>query len=426
MTTRTLDRDNAVPDSISPPEPDLTAAELLDRATALIPALRLQAERADELGHYTAEVHEAFCKAGLYRILQPRRFGGYQFGPRVFLEAVHRIAIGHAGSAWCFTLAASHTLLLSSRWPEAVQREFYGKDGHFLAPHRVPPAGEFRRVDGGYIVNGTWTYSSGSAYCTHWAGGAIISEPDGTKRSVNIYVPREHIEILDDWGGDRALGMNASGSNSVRLTDVFVPDAWVGPGDVLFGDQVDYAKGTIGTRLFDDPVYLGVFGGVFHLCFTAMMTGLARATLEQFIADIKERKAFGAPGMKMVDDEDIQSILGQAVTGIECAEAIFHGAIDACVAPFVEWHTSGRPIVPDDTMKVWGMGRQGAKMAVEAIEKMFHFGGVVNANKGFAMQRNFRDAQMYRVHGSSHPWVDAARGQTHLGLLPRKILGRYK
>lgn len=423
MATSSALRQAVTETEIPVPEPDLTPAQLIARATALIPMLRAQQEEADALGHYTQEVHEAILRGGLYRTLQPRRFGGYQFSVGTFLEIVRQLSIGHSGSAWCFCLAASHSLVLSSHWPEEVQREFYAPHGDFRAPHRGPPAGSFVRVDGGYRVNGAWTYSSGCWYATHFAAGAVVPGENGEPVPVNFFVPRDQITIRDDWGGDATLGMAASSSNTVVLKDVFVPDRYIGPADVLFAQHVDYAKGTIGTRLFQDPQYLGVFGGAFHMCFAAMMTGTARAALEEFEEALRTRKAYGAPHLKMADDVEMQAILGQVVAMTEAAEAIFKVGIEVLEAPFVAWSRTRRPVTQDDTMKVWGLARQGCMLAVAAVEKMFAHGGVANANRGQRLQRYFRDVQMYRIHPSSQPWVDSARGQTHLGRSVEKFEG---
>jgi hypothetical protein len=67
-------------------------------------------------------------------------------------------------------------------------------------------------------------------------------------------------------------------------------------------------------------------------------------------------------------------------------------------------------------MKVWSLARFSAKLACTAVEKMFHHSPVVAANKGQRLARYLRDIQMYHIHPSSQPWVDPARGQTHLGL----------
>ncbi len=64
---------------IPPPEPDLTPAEIVARAREIRPGLvELQAETEDRR-YYSEETHQAFLKAGFYRMLVPRRYGGYEF-----------------------------------------------------------------------------------------------------------------------------------------------------------------------------------------------------------------------------------------------------------------------------------------------------------------------------------------------------------
>jgi len=77
------------------PEPDLTPKELIARAAALKPLLRQQQAENDERGSYSEELHQAFLKAGLYRITQPRMFGGYEFDIPTFYRAMLEISHGH-------------------------------------------------------------------------------------------------------------------------------------------------------------------------------------------------------------------------------------------------------------------------------------------------------------------------------------------
>jgi alkylation response protein AidB-like acyl-CoA dehydrogenase len=81
------------------PEPDLTPAELIARAAALKPLLRRQQAENDERGFYSQELHQAFLDAGLYRTLQPRMFGGYEFDIPTFYRAMLEISHGHPSPA---------------------------------------------------------------------------------------------------------------------------------------------------------------------------------------------------------------------------------------------------------------------------------------------------------------------------------------
>ena len=145
------------------PEPDLTPETVIERARALIPAVRAQQDEAERLGHHTAELDRQFTEAGFYRILQPRQFGGYAFGLPTFWRVMLAVSEGDPGTGWALTLGAHHVLTIGAWFSEAGQRDIFGTSGEFRAPHRALPSGTAEPADGGYVVSGTWDYCSGSA-----------------------------------------------------------------------------------------------------------------------------------------------------------------------------------------------------------------------------------------------------------------------
>jgi 3-hydroxy-9,10-secoandrosta-1,3,5(10)-triene-9,17-dione monooxygenase len=286
------------------------------------------------------------------------------------------------------------------------------------------PAGTFEPADGGFIVSGTWSYSSGIPYATHFCGGALIPGEDGRPRPANFFVAKDKVTMLSDWGGDVALGMQGSGSNSVRLEQVFVPHHHIAYGDVLFGQDIDWRQGTPGARLHGNPMYLGVVGGPYHLCFSAIMSGAARAAFDEYEVLLCERRAYGGSPGKMNADPDVTRHVGEVLTLIECAEAIMFGAMEHWDGYLDRWRRTGEGLSNEDTMRMWAMGRQSSFMSCQAVEIMFHSSGVASANRGQRLQRYFRDVQMFRIHPSSQNWVPDARGQTHFGQRPAKFAGR--
>ena len=151
------------------PEPGLTPQEIIARAQALIPAVRDQQEEAERLGHHTDALEREFVEAGFYRILQPRRFGGYEFGLPTFWQAMLAVATGDPGTGWGLTLGAHHALVVGALFPEEGQRDIFGPPG---LPVPAPPHahGTAEPADGGFVVSGTWDYCSGIDHATHsWA-----------------------------------------------------------------------------------------------------------------------------------------------------------------------------------------------------------------------------------------------------------------
>src|SRR5580700_8091639 len=357
------------------PEPDLTPQELIARAAALKPLLRAQQAENDERGTYSPELHEAFVKAGLYRTVQPRMFGGYEFDIPTFYRAMLEIAHGHPSAGWCLTLCASHPFLIASHWSERAQRELFGPDGHFAAPHRVPPMGTLTPVEGGYRLTGKWDYCSGIPYSTHLVCGALLPVAGAPPQAFCAAVPRDKLNILDDWGGDQTLGMRASGSNSVEIKDVFVPAHHVAPLQAMFTRPEDMRDGTPGTRLHGNPMYLGRVSGPY------------------------------------------QRSLGRATVLTDAAENLMIRGAEVYMEMCERWAADGTLITVEENLRLWAMMQQAGRMACDAVELLFKTAGTSVTRKGSRMERYFRDAQMYRAHPSAlyeNFWAPV--GRASLGL----------
>lgn len=407
---------------LAQPEPGLTPETMIARAAALRPLLRAQQDENDRRGHYSDELDCAFRKAGFYRILQPRHFGGYEFAPETFLRVIMAISRGHPGSAWCFTLAASHGYVIASHWPEAAQRELFGREGDFLAAHVVMGHSTVTPVPGGYEVDGFWPFASGIPVANHFIGGALAPTPSGVPRLVFFVTPRRNVDIVADWGGEASLGMQASGSNTVRLSKVFVPAHHVVDATMMVS-SVATPDGTPGTRLYGNPMYLGVLAGWFACEFGAIFSGAARAALDEYLELVRARPMFANPQLKRVHDPIAQTTYGLAAALADSAEALTLAAVRLYQEQCRRAASEGVPIMPQDTFKVSGMGRQACFMACEAIEMLFHSAGASIARQGQRLGRYFRDAQMFRVHIQAQTVFPAQRAQLEFGL-PVTLFGQ--
>jgi 3-hydroxy-9,10-secoandrosta-1,3,5(10)-triene-9,17-dione monooxygenase len=305
---------------------------------------------------------------------------------------------------------------IASHWPEQAQRELFGPTGDFRAAHRAPPAGKVERVPGGYSISGTWSYSSGVPISTHFIGGAVYAAPGETPLGISFIVPVDKIEILPgSWGGDVSLGMQGSGSHSVRLDRVFVPEHHVTP-SMLIGTLPDPQNGTAGTRLHDNPFYLGQLGGPFHLTFGGILTGTARAALDEYEELMRTRKVMFNPQEMRLNDPESQRSFGKALALTDSAEALTMAAAQMYMDYCARWGRDRTPISTEDTLRLWCMAQEACFMACDAVDLLFRTASATAANRGQRMQRYFRDIQMYLIHPSSQPWTSTARAQAHLKL----------
>jgi 3-hydroxy-9,10-secoandrosta-1,3,5(10)-triene-9,17-dione monooxygenase len=393
------------------------AAELTARATQIGAKLRAQQDQSDARGCYSEEIHQELLEGGFYRILQPRMFNGGGVDCETYIRVIVELSRGHPGSGWCYALASSHALVLGAHFEEQVQRELFGPEGDFRAAFAAGPAGipRFERRDGGYRVSGLWAFASGIPMCTHFLGGAVIPGVEGAPAPVTFVVPRSSVEVLADWGGDAAMGMQASGSNSVRLNGVFIPDRHIIPSPVGLLTTDNLPDGTPGTRLHGEGLFLGIIFGWFSCEFGAIFTGAARAALEEYEQMLRAKPLLFDPQRTRMHDPDLQRIFGEALCRADAAEALTMGATRLYIEQCDGWMKARQPITAADTLRVWGMAREGCRAACECVEMLFHSAGASGAKRGDRLQRYFRDVQMYRIHFQSQAITPMLRAQLQLG-----------
>ena len=397
------------------PEPGLDVDTLIARAAALRPLLYAQQESSDRLGRYSDEVDQAFREAGFYRILQPRLYGGYQLPPEVFLKVIMEIARGHPAAAWCYTLAGSHGYLVGAHWPKAAQDELFGPDGEFSAANVVGPFGTMTRAEGGYIVDGVFPFCSGITVSTHLIGGSLAPQPGGAPKHVFFCTPRETLTVLPDWGEGRFMGMQASGSNSVRMDQVFVPDHMIVDVNMMTSSEA-FAAGSVGLKLHGDAMYQTVLVGWFHCEFGAIMSGTARAALDEFETLARTKVMINNPQLKRIHDPFVQHLYGQCLGLADSARALTLAAIELYQDQCARAARDGTPITAADTFEVWGMASNACKMACEVVERLFHAAGASAGRHDQRLQRYFRDIEMYRLHIQSQPLLPTTRGMVMFGL----------
>ena len=91
------------------------------------------------------------------------------------------------------------------------------------ARDQTHPKGEATKVDGGYKVSGRKVFCSQSPAGTVMSTMFAYDDPEQGRRVLNMAVPiaAEGVTVLDDWD---TMGMRGTGSNSIVIEDVFVPD----------------------------------------------------------------------------------------------------------------------------------------------------------------------------------------------------------
>lgn len=103
------------------------AAELVERARAMIPALRDRAAWCERECKVHDDTIRDFQDAGFFKILQPKRYGGYELDPQVFYAVQMTVAEGCMSSAWVLGVVAVHNWQLAL-FDAQAQEDVWGQD----------------------------------------------------------------------------------------------------------------------------------------------------------------------------------------------------------------------------------------------------------------------------------------------------------
>jgi len=378
---------------IAPPEPALTVDELLHRADALRPLLRERQAECEASGELSLDTNRRFLAAGFYRILQPRRFGGYEFALPDFIRVMIAVARGCSESAWVLALTSGHTVL-AAQLSETAQREVFGVHGDFRAPGVGMPTGVGVPADGGYRVQGAWDYASGCDLATHFFGSTMVHDP-ATKAPLGnawILFDRGQFKIVDNWN---VIGMQGTGSRRVVIEDAFVPAdraLW------FLDGQGRPVRDQPGHALHPNPMYHGWLAPLLISEVAAVSVGAARGALDIYEQILTAKKTNFPPFHARSQEAEFQRHFGEAQALIDTAEA----ALLKMTADYMDLSRhrveTGAPLDEEMERRLILMEQHIVCLAWDAVELMFRTSGTSAAAKSSPLGRALRNLAVVRTH----------------------------
>lgn len=401
---------------IAAPEPDLTADELVARARAMRETLRSRQAECEELGRLPETTNQDYLDAGFYRVLQPRQYGGYEFELDTFLRIIVELSRGCSSSGWVYGLNAGHNLMFTL-WEEACQAEHFG-DGDFRCPVSNLPA-PATKVDGGYLVTGTWDYASGCDTSTHFIGGLLAEgevDESGAPDTRWMIIRRDQFTIIDNWD---SIGMRGTGSRRVVVEDLFIPDRDTVASPNPARPLVDFP----GRNSHANPIYS--HGSLVPLLISepaAVAVGIAQATIDEYIDILGSRHQYGPASPLRAELPVFQRLLGEATALVDTAEAALWQVARSWAQNAASAAESGVATTDETDRRLILIEQQIVDQCAKAVDLIFRSAGSSAGRKGERIERYFRDMSMIRTHVTlqyERTWENV--GQMRLGLEPQSF-----
>jgi 3-hydroxy-9,10-secoandrosta-1,3,5(10)-triene-9,17-dione monooxygenase len=285
------------------------AEDLIERARALVPALRAGAVAADRDRRVADATMALVREAGLLRILQPRENGGHALSPEVQWRVAVEVARGCASTGWLVGLCGANTWLMGLFGADCRAEVFAaGRDA--LVPVLTGGVGRdiiVTPADGGFRLSGKWRYASGIDHAD-WVA-ALVSLPDGP-----ALVVVEAAAFAIDHDTWHVLGMRGTGSKDVELAEAFVPAH-----RILAWSDAEAA------REHADPLFRAPANPLLAMSVAAPLIGTARGIVDVLAETIAKRVAAGT-GAAQIDDPRAHTTLGHCAAEVSMAETALYDA----------------------------------------------------------------------------------------------------
>jgi 3-hydroxy-9,10-secoandrosta-1,3,5(10)-triene-9,17-dione monooxygenase len=386
--------------------PQVTRQELVQRARAMIPRLMERAPRAEELRTLPEETVRELHESGLLRVLQPRRFGGFETDLMTLIEVTTALGEGCGSTSWVYANLASHHWMLGM-WCDEAQQEIWGENPDVgISSSFAFPAGRGRKVPGGYRITGRWPFSSG-VDCSDWVMlGAIVEETGDGKPGHRVFlVPKRELEVIDNWF---VTGLTATGSKDVKAQEAFVPD-------YRTVDPVDWRGGkSPGSEVNPGPLYRIPVLASFGFILTGTTLGLAKAAWRLYTETTRTRLATYT-GANVADFPTVQIKVGEAATLIDLSRIVLLKDAEEMMG-----HAE-RGEVPDlDARHRYRRnGTYTVKLCVDAVDLVVRATGAKSLFVENPLQRIFRDIHAASAHINLNWEITAVSyGRISLGLPP--------
>jgi alkylation response protein AidB-like acyl-CoA dehydrogenase len=364
--------------------PEGDKSTIVTRAPMVAEIAARHTDEAETARRLSPQVVRALRDAGFARHFVPVAHGGEAGGFTELTSAVGLVGEGCTSAAWAASLAA-YGGRNAAFLPDEGQAEIWADGPDVLLASALVPSGKAEPVAGGWRLSGEWKYISG----VHFADWALACAPvpakhpeasvdPGARPEVRFFaVPKADFAIVDSWF---TVGMRGTGSDTLLLTDVFVPE------------HRTLARSTVHAGwapASDTGCHIVPMHAVNALPFAAPLVGAARGALRAWIARTGSR--VDRRGQAVGEKPSTQVTLARSAAEVDAAELLILRT--AAVADGTQCPPKGEAAV---------RGARDLALAVEllvsAVDRVFRASGTSGQSSSDPVQRFWRDVNSAASH----------------------------
>jgi 3-hydroxy-9,10-secoandrosta-1,3,5(10)-triene-9,17-dione monooxygenase len=385
--------------------------EIVARIRKLAPDISARALSAEKAKRVPAETMNALRDADVFRAMQPKRFGGYEYGPAELAQIGFELGRACGSTGWCGTLAVCFGWM-TAFFPLEAQQEVWDNTDNLLAVSYTPSP-KVEVVDGGIKITGSWPWASGIDSAAWLILAVMIPNKDAPPALAWCLVPVRDVKVdHDSWN---VSGLQGTGSKTVAITDpVFVPRHRILPLGAIFSGKVP------GLEVPDNGQARFGFPTFGPTALVSPIVGMAQGALDAFTDTARDARRMARPGVfeKVAESPLIQSLIGQAAARIDAARTLMVTSL----SEGQDVIRAGGTLEIEQRVRIRRNHGFAARTSSEVVNEIFAKSGAAAADEKNRVQRFWRDANAAALHASLD-WdtLSALYGTQQLGLQPQGV-----
>jgi alkylation response protein AidB-like acyl-CoA dehydrogenase len=233
------------------------------------------------------------------------------------------------------------------------------------------------------------------------ADGSVRRDARGRPAIRTLLFPARDATLIDTWN---TIGLRGTGSDSYRVDDVFVPEAFTA------------ARADAASRVEAGPLYAFTMPGLYAVGVAGVALGIARAMLDAFIALAATKTPRGLA--RLADNAVVQADVARAEARLGAARAYLVETLETIYARADEVD----PIDVGDRARVRLACTNAIHGAIEVADFTYKAAGVDAIFPGSPFERRFRDIHTLsqQIHARNAHFEEV--GQVLLGMPPEGFL----
>lgn len=376
---------------------------LMEAVDAVRPVLEAGARASEEQCTLEPSSVEALYGSGLLNLKLPRELGGAEADPNTQLDVLEAASHIDPSAGWCLMIGAASLGTLGAFLPDDAIAEMFVDGNPPLTAGVFAPFGTAAPVEGGYLVNGRWSFGSGIRH-SQWisAGARVVTEEEGYPAQVRVAMPTSQVKIHDNW---QVMGLRGTGSCDFSADNLFVPERFV-------------TDPTLREPLRGGPLYrLGLPAFVTNE-HSAFALGVARRALEA-ATETAVLKSRGYNSRNLLARRGtFQKALGEADLKLRAARALNVEALEDAWETVTGGDTPG----PYAQARLRAVATYTTDVAVEVVSTCFRYSGGEALFQSSILQSCLRDLRAGAQHQMVSDTAYENYGQFLLGLPDARVM----